>query len=485
GQGAQYIDMGRALYDDEPVFREAVDRCCDLLKPHLGLDLRTILYPTGEAQAEATEQLTQTQITQPALFVIEYALAQLWQSWGVQPAAMIGHSIGEYVAATLAGVFSLEDALLLVATRGKLMQSVPHGSMLSVALPASEIDPLLLPEISVAAINGPSLCVVAGPDDAIEQFEQSLAERGVERRRLHTSHAFHSAMMEPIVEGFTAQVAQITLRPPTSRFISNVSGTWITEAEATDPRYWGRQLRQPVNFAAGLETLFAEPDQALLEVGPGRALSTFARQHPAKRQQSIYQSLRHPQERISDAVFLSLTVARLWLVGVEIDWAAMAGDQRRQRVPLPTYPFERQRYWIDAPGVQRSTAPSPMPNALASEPVIEKPVFALHGRPAGAPEYVEPRNAIEGHVAGIWQELLGVELIGIHDNFFEMGGHSLMATQMVARLQDVFPVDLPLSALFEVSTLAELGELIETLLIEKIEALPEDEAQQLVESMFG
>ncbi|MBV9788907.1 MAG: polyketide synthase, partial [Chloroflexi bacterium] len=247
----------------------------------------------------------------------------------------------------------------------------------------------------------------------------------------------------------------------------------------------GRQLRAPVNFAAGLETLFAESEQALLEVGPGRALSTFARQHPAKRQQSILQSLRHPQERISDAVFLSLTVARLWLVGVEIDWAAMNSDQRRLRVPLPTYPFERQRYWIDPPGMQRSTTPSPIQTTLDTQPVIAAPALSLHGRPAGAPEYVEPRNAIESHIAGIWQELLGVDQVGSLDNFFELGGHSLMATQMVARLQDVFPVDLPLSALFEVSTLAELGDLIETLLIEKIEALPEDEAQQLVESMFG
>jgi phthiocerol/phenolphthiocerol synthesis type-I polyketide synthase E len=484
GQGAQYVNMGRELYEQESMFQAAIDECAGLLRADLGLDLRTILYPEAGQEAAATEQLTQTQLTQPALFVIEYALARLWQSWGVQPQAMIGHSVGEYVAATLAGVFSLEDALMLVAQRGKLMQSVPPGAMLSVSRPAAEIEPLLTPVLSIAAINGPQLCVVSGPSDGIAQFAATLAERDIEHRRLHTSHAFHSAMLDPIVEPFIAQVARVTLNPPQMRFISNVTGTWITEAEATDPRYWGRQLRQAVNFAGGLDTLLAEPEQALLEVGPGRTLSTFARQHPAGRQQMILQSLRHPQERIGDGLFLALATARLWLGGVALDWQSIAGEQRRLRVPLPTYPFERQRYWIDPPGVQRSPQP-PSTQMLESLAPIEKPVLALHQRPPGAPEYAEPRNAIERHVAAIWQQLLGVELVGIHDNFFELGGHSLMATQMVARLQDTFPVDLPLGALFEVTNLAELAELIETLLIEKIEALPEDEAQQLVAEMFG
>ncbi|HEY0735870.1 MAG TPA: MFS transporter, partial [Herpetosiphonaceae bacterium] len=374
GQGAQYVNMGRALYEQEEPFRAAVDECAKLLRSELGLDLRDVLYPEPGQEAAATERLTQTQITQPALFVIEYALAQLWQSWGVTPAAMIGHSVGEYVAATLAGVFTLKDALKLIAARGKLIQGLPSGSMLSVDLPSAEIQPLLGSNLSVAAINGPKLTVVTGPTEAIEALEQTLSARDAEYRRLHTSHAFHSAMLDPIVEPFTAQVARAKPQPPQIPFVSNVSGTWITEAEATDPRYWGRQLRQPVNFAGGLETLFAESDQALLEVGPGRTLSTFARQHPAKRQQPILQSLRHPQERQPDQALMLGTLGKLWLAGVAIDWKGVYAGQERRRVPLPTYPFERQRHWIEPRIVRPQAEPARVAEPRA-EPVMQ-PVSA-------------------------------------------------------------------------------------------------------------
>jgi non-ribosomal peptide synthase protein (TIGR01720 family) len=348
GQGAQYVNMGLELYQHETTFREQVDRCAELLKPHLGLDLRTVLYPDQEQIEEAARQLDQTAMTQPALFVIEYALAQLWMEWGIRPRAMIGHSIGEYVAACLAGVFSLEDGLALVAARGRLMQQQPGGAMLMIPLQEADVRPLLGDQLSLAAINGPARCVVSGPTEAVEKLEQTLAQRRVMCRRLHTSHAFHSPMMDPIIEPFTALVSQVTLHPPQIPYLSNVTGTWITAAEATDPSYWAGHLRQAVRFADGMTELLKESNRILLEVGPGRTLSSLVKLHPQKTaEQVVLSSVRHPQDRDSDEAFCLNTLGRLWLAGLPVDWWGFYQHEQRHRLPLPTYPFERKRYWVE------------------------------------------------------------------------------------------------------------------------------------------
>ncbi|MBF2069253.1 type I polyketide synthase [Fischerella thermalis] len=347
GQGAQYVEMGKELYQTEVIFREHLDRCCLMLKPLLGFDLRSLFYP-HENQAQAAEKLKQTSIAQSALFVIEYALAQLWMSWGISPSAMIGHSIGEYVAACLAGVMSLEEALTLVAMRGRLMQQLPTGAMLSVALPEEEVKTLLHQELSLAASNAPHLCVVSGSHDAVNTFAAQLQAKGVECRRLHTSHPFHSQMMEPILEPFIAEVKKVKLNPPKIPFISNVTGTWITPEEATDPNYWAKHLRFPVRFSAGISQLLQQPNRILLEVGPGRTLCTLAKQHSHQAiGQVVLPSLRHPQDKQSDVAFILNILGRLWLAGVTINWSGFYAHEQRQRVPLPTYPFERQRYWIE------------------------------------------------------------------------------------------------------------------------------------------
>ncbi|MEO0537756.1 MAG: SDR family NAD(P)-dependent oxidoreductase [Cyanobacteria bacterium P01_A01_bin.123] len=348
GQGAQYVNMAQELYQSEATFAEQIDICCELLKPHLGLDLRQVLYPDPEQLASASEQLQQTALAQPALFVIEYALAQLWQEWGVCPKAMMGHSIGEYVAATLAGVWSLEDALALVAVRGKLMQGLPSGSMLAVPLSEEEVLPLLDEKLSLAVINGPATCVVSGTTEAIEVLERQLASQGVDSRRLHTSHAFHSSMMEPILETFTARVKQVQLSAPQIPYLSNVTGTWITAEEATSPTYWAKHLRQPVRWASGLDVLMEDPSQILVEIGPGRTLTTLAKRHPEQvPKQVVLSCIRHPQETVSDVAFLLKTVGQLWLAGVDVDWSGFYAHEQRHRLPLPTYPFERQRYWVE------------------------------------------------------------------------------------------------------------------------------------------
>jgi phthiocerol/phenolphthiocerol synthesis type-I polyketide synthase E len=348
GQGSQYVGMGKGLYETEPTFREQIDLCCERLGPHLGLDLRELLFAdAGDAAAAA--QLGQTRFTQPALFVVEIALARLWMEWGIVPQALLGHSIGEYVAACLAGVFSLDDALALVAERGRLMQGLPSGAMLAVPLREAEVAPLLDSRLSLAAVNAPDRCVVSGPQQAVEALRARLEARGVAARPLHTSHAFHSGMMEPILEPFLQRLAGIELHPPKIPCVSNVTGAWITAAEATDPGYWARHLRQAVRFADGVRELCRDPQAVLLEVGPGQSLATLARQHPDRGTgRVILSSLRHPKDRQEDLPVLLKTLGQLWIAGVEPDWKGFYARERRRRIPLPTYPFERRRFWIEA-----------------------------------------------------------------------------------------------------------------------------------------
>ncbi len=351
GQGAQYPGMGADLYETQPTFRAEVDRCSGLLEPLLGFDLRGLLVraPAAAEQAEAERRINQTAVAQPALFVLEYSLARVWMEWGITPRAMLGHSIGEYVAACLAGVFSLPAALALVAARGRLMQSLPAGAMLSVPLPAEEVETLLAPPLSLAAVNAPERSVVSGPEEAVEAFRRRLEEQGLTPRRLHTSHAFHSAMMEPVLGPFVRQFDGIELRPPQIPYLSNVTGTWITAGQATDPGYWARHLRQPVRFADGVRELLAEPGRLLLEVGPGNTLTTFALQCLERApDQAEVSSLPHARDRQPARRSVLKALGQLWLHGVAVDWAGLHAHERRRRVSLPTYPFEGERFWIEA-----------------------------------------------------------------------------------------------------------------------------------------
>ncbi len=354
GQGTQFANMLRGVYQSESVFRAEVDLCCERLTPLVGVDLRTLMFPTGDAEG-VSKELEQTQHTQPALFVVEYALAKQLEAWGVEPAAMLGHSIGEYVAACLAGVFSLDDALTLVAARGRLIGSLPSGDasgsggMLAVPLAEREVEALLaelaLDGVSVAVVNAPELVVVAGPTAALEDVRKALRSRKVAARPLHTSHAFHSALMDPILAAFEAEVRKVRLSAPSKHVVSCTTGERLSDADACDPAYWVRHLREPVRFAAGVEAL-AAGGHVMLEVGPGQALTQLARLTAPDA--AVVPSSRQAKAEADDRAFLREALGALWCHGVRIDWAQLANDAARRRVPLPTYPFERQRYWVEA-----------------------------------------------------------------------------------------------------------------------------------------
>ncbi|HEX8089319.1 MAG TPA: beta-ketoacyl synthase N-terminal-like domain-containing protein, partial [Blastocatellia bacterium] len=349
GYGSQQVNMGEELYRVESVFREEVDRCSELLKPHLGFDIRDVLYPGEERIEEAAERINLIWIAQPALFVIEYATAKLWMHWGVHPRMLIGYSTGEYVAAHFAGVFSLEDVLAIIVERSLLMHDLESGSMLAIPLPENELVALLDPRLSIAAVNGPVQCVASGPTELIDELEASLIAKEVSCRRLDTSHAYHSTMMEPMIEPFKERMNAIKLHPPRIPFASNLTGTWITPEEAVSVDYWARHLRHTVRFADGVKTLLESPNAILLDVGPGQTLSSFAKQQVSRDgRQGVVSSSGHRREQSSDEAAILSAAGDLWIRGVEMNWERFYSRQRRHRVALPTYPFERQRYWIEA-----------------------------------------------------------------------------------------------------------------------------------------
>ena len=362
GQGSQYAGMAKELYQDEQTFKDTVDACALILQPLLKKDIRTILFPQAEEIAQANLHLQETYITQPCLFTIEYALAKLWIHWGVQPKSMIGHSLGEYVAACIANVLSLEDALKLVASRSQLMQGMATGSMLSVPLSAERIRQDIQSRnlaVEIAAENSPALCVVSGSKEHVEGYQSLLTQQhGVDSQILRTSHAFHSSMMEPMLKSFEKVLSSVTLKSPSIPYISNLSGTWITQHDATDPEYWCRHLRQSVCFSQGIQTILNDTENVLLiEVGPGKTLGQLARLNQAQGETAapVSYSLPTAHETTSATDFMLNSLAKAWVKHQPIDWDTFYQEEKRFKVSLPTYPFERTRYWIEAGKTKKET----------------------------------------------------------------------------------------------------------------------------------
>ncbi len=471
GQGAQYINMGLDLYENEETFKKHVDTCSEILKPLLDLDIRKILYPERGQTDNSSQMLRQTRVTQPALFVIEYALAKLWMEWGIQPEAMIGHSVGEYVAACLSDVFKLEDALSVLAERARLIQEMPVGSMRAVRLPEKDVRRYLSNGLSIAACNAPSLCVVSGQTDAVKKFDKAMHQQDVKTIELHTSHAFHSEMMEPVKGPFAQSFSDITLNDPQIPFISCLTGTWITSEDAKDPKYWAKQLRQPVQFSNGILELQKKPGRLLIEVGPGTTLSTFAKQHAgSKTDQTVLTSLHHPREKRSALSCMLGTLGQTWLAGCSIDWRGFYRNERRRRIVLPTYPFEKKRYWVD---------PTKLPekNALAEKqdgsiPEIDKvpppPLLAAQDKKISAKSQ---KREILNKLKDIMYDFSGIELeeSDYSVNFIEMGLDSLFLTQISAMIGKEFGIKVRFRQLFdELSTIDSLSEFINNKLPEEI-----------------
>nr|WP_047197699.1 hybrid non-ribosomal peptide synthetase/type I polyketide synthase [Caldimonas brevitalea] len=349
GQGSQYVGMGRDLYTREGVFRREVDRCAELLRPSLGLDVRELMYGSPAEPADP-QRLAQTRYTQPALFVVEYALSCQLEAWGIVPQAVIGHSLGELVAACVSGVITLDDALALVALRGATMQAQPAGAMLAVAASREELADLLRIGGELAAVNGPEQFVLAGAPSVVAALEDRCITAGIGCQRLATSHAFHSASMQGAAERVGRAGARLASRLPRIPMISNRSGGWFDERDRRDPAYWGDQLRQPVQFADGISTVLATfDDVVLLEIGPGRTLSSMLTGREGLERSRLLTTMRHAREQTSDEAVLLRSVGTLWARGVNVAWDGLQQPTPGRRVPLPTYPFERSRHWLDRP----------------------------------------------------------------------------------------------------------------------------------------
>lgn len=395
GQGAQYVNMGRELYERESVFRESVDRCAECLQGHLQFDIRSVLYPEAEAKAEAEKRINETRVTQPAIFTVEYALACLWMAWGIKPSLLIGHSVGEYVAAVLAGVFSLEDALGVLAGRAKLMQDLPSGSMLAVRRGVGELEGSLPEDVAVAAINSPLLTTLSGPTETLRGLQEKFAASGIFCRLLPTSHAFHSSMMDPIVERFTELADSVRQHKPVLPWISTFSGTWMEQAIAPGGSYWANQLRRTVRFGQAVETAIKNGATIFLEVGPGQALTQLVLQQSSKPNGlTALTSLGPNDGNPADVEFMLTSLGRLWLSGIEPEWSRFYADEKRRRLPLPTYPFERKSYWIAPPELSKHEPSLSIPNSLQQDGKGNGKAAAVPGEDSRAVGRIEPSSII-------------------------------------------------------------------------------------------
>ncbi|WP_330327767.1 type I polyketide synthase [Streptomyces pseudovenezuelae] len=434
GGGTQYPGMGQELYRDQSVYRDTVDECARILRPVLGADLRTALFQ--EQRPDDTSAFL-------GLVVTEYALARTLMESGVRPDALIGHSLGEYTAACLAGVIDLADMLPLVTERIRLISSA-GGATVGVAAPAEQIRPLLDADLSLAAVNGPSACTVAGHLDAVTRFETELARRGIPFRRLRIPVAAHSHVLDPVLPAYESHLRQVTLRPPRIPYVTNVTGTWVTDAQATSVRHWLAHTRDTVRFADGITALWDRLRPVLVEIGPGDTLTKLATGRLTERPPVTVTTMRHAKAEASDGFVLAEALGRLWSAGVDSALPPVPGAPRR--APLPPYAFERHRHWIDAPGARTEPTASD-DTETAADP-------GLTPRPRLTTEHVPPRDDREREVTRLWEETLGIGGIGVHDNFFDLGGDSMRAVLLAGRLRQTGVLDVPAATLLAAPTVA-------------------------------
>lgn len=436
GQGSQYSKMAQGLYQSEPVFRKSVELCRKHINEIINIDILEHVFAD-------TQTINETRLAQPALVTIEYAMAQLMMSWGIKPQVMIGHSIGEYVAACLAGVFTLEDALRIVCLRGRIISELGSGAMLAARLDEAKAQNCG-DGCSIAAVNSPDMLVFAGTFDEIDRLARKLEADKVYNKRLKTSHAFHSHMMEPAMAEFRSEMNKIVLSAPSISFISGLSGKYAGE-EVCETEYWVRHLRETIRFGDGMKTLLDDGYRLFVEMGPGNGLCTFVSHY--EKQYDIYPpaaTIRHPNEEIEDDEKLMNALGQIWMGGAELNWDLFYANEKRYRLPLPTYPFEHKRYWIDIndENVQR-----------LEEPEYQ---FDKNIKPLQITTFAEACTS----VSEVWKELLGIEDIEENESFFDVGGDSIMLIKLHARFQTLFPGVFVLTDLFAKVTVKEQAEAV-------------------------
>lgn len=472
GQGSQFCGMGKDLYFGkngfaESVFHESVSKCADLFQKYLSIDIRDMMFNDSE---ENRNNLDKTMYTQPTLFTIEWSMAQTWIALGVQPSSLIGHSIGEYVAATIAGVFSLNDAIMIVANRAKLLQIQAPGKMIYIPQPPNSVREHLNNKLEISVVNTPDSCVISGDFEAIEKLEIVLKEKQIDTSSIRTSHAFHSYMMEPALESFTKLFTTITLKPPTIPFISNVTGDWINTSDAISPKYWADHLRKTVLFAKGIETIINKnKNHVFIEMGPGNTLCSFVQSTVSKvapdkvKSTILVPSLRNSKTNVSDQAFFLKSVGIAWITGLSVNREQLFSDEKRMRVPLPTYPLERKSFWIEPDKSNLSISENVDVDSIDLPISQEKSSIVISA--------TQTEMSIEETIRTIWQDVLGVKEIADQDDFFKIGGDSIWASQVISRVRDHFKIELPNRSLFDNSTLEAFTKLIRPL-IENSSNLP-------------
>jgi phthiocerol/phenolphthiocerol synthesis type-I polyketide synthase E len=412
GQGAQHVGMARGLYDTEPVFAEHFDTCAAGFRNEMGIDLHAEVFGSAATDLERIDR------SQPALFTVEYALAKLVDSYGVRAGAYIGYSTGEYIAATLAGIFDLDTAIKTVSLRARLMHESPPGAMVAVALGPDDIAKYLSPGVELSAVNDPGNCVVAGPKDQIRAFSQRLNEHGISARRVRATHAFHTSSMDPLLEEFQDFLSRQELRVPHTPLLSNLTGTWMSDGQATDPASWARQISSAIRFADELGAVLADQHTVLVEVGPGASLTGTAMRHPKwSSGHRAVRLMRHPVQNTDDRDTFLLGLGQLWAARVQVDWKPLSGP-KRPIVSLPGYPFAHERHWVDPKPIARSDQPSG--TEISAYP-------ATNGATGHPPVGTNSQSATEATLHRIWTQCLGVTSLDQNANFFEIGGDSLIA----------------------------------------------------------
>ena len=525
GQGSQFMNMGRGLYCSEKVYRETFDHCADILSPLLGEDIREILF-RDQTTEEDGKILNDPKYGGPILFAVEYALTALWREWGVEPNILIGHSLGEYVAACVSGVFSLEDALRLVSIRGRLMMSCLSGSMMVVACSEEELMGILPDSLDIAAVNSKESYTVAGDSESVDRFSELLLEKKITHKKLDTQIAYHSRMMDPVVDEYLEAVKSATLNAPDIPIVSSASGDWLSDEQAGDPAYWAKHLRETVRFFDGGCMLVENPANAFLEIGPltftgemllwgpegtrPLAVSSMPNRFMEVGMQSFADQMKlwrkgksAPTQKVSwnrekqiesEGEHLQKAIATLWTHGCDIEWSNYFGEEFRNRISLPGYSFSDQRYWIDPviPSVPSEETPgiriSMTENGDDSD--TDAVAEALRNRPSLSSAYIEPRNDRERKIANMISEVLGVSPIGVRDDFFELGGDSLKGVRLVSELKETFDVSASLEALFANPTIEGLSQAVGEILanddesleelLDQVEGLSEEELAELL-----